>query len=95
VPGRSGGTGKSHLLVALGTTAVQTGGTKVRYLTATELAEPLQRGLADNGAGRIIDSLLRNDLILIDEVGFALLDGTGAQQLSPWPPPRMTAAPRP
>jgi DNA replication protein DnaC len=74
------GTGKSHLLVALGMAAVQAGH-KVRYLTAAELAETLYRGLADNSVGRIIDTLLRNDLIIIDEVGFAPLDDTGAQLL--------------
>jgi DNA replication protein DnaC len=74
------GTGKSHLLVALGAAAVQAGH-KVRYLTAADLAETLYRGLADNSVGRIIDTLLRNDLIIIDEVGFAPLDDTGAQLL--------------
>jgi DNA replication protein DnaC len=74
------GTGKSHLLVALGTAAVQAGH-KVRYFTAAELAETLYRGLADNSVGRVIDTLLRNDLIIIDEVGFAPLDDTGAQLL--------------
>jgi DNA replication protein DnaC len=64
------GTGKRHLLVALGTAAVQAGH-KVRYLTAADLAETLYRGLADNSVGKIIDTLLRNDLIIIDEVGFA------------------------
>ena len=83
-PGRtcawSAGTGKSHLLVALGAAAVAAGH-KVRYFTAAELTETLYRGLADNSVGRIIDTLLRNDLILIDEVGFAPLDDTGAQLL--------------
>jgi DNA replication protein DnaC len=74
------GTGKSHVLVALGINAV-TAGHKVRYFTAADLVDTLYRGLADNSAGRIIDSLLRNDLILIDEVGFAPLDDTGAQLL--------------
>ena len=74
------GTGKSHLLVALGAAAVQAGH-KVRYLTAADLTETLYRGLADNSVGRIIDTLLRNDLIIIDEVGFAPLDDTGAQLL--------------
>jgi DNA replication protein DnaC len=74
------GTGKSHLLVALGAAAVQAGH-KVRYLTAADLAETLYRGLADNSVGRIIDTLLRNDLIIIDEVGFAPLDDTGTQLL--------------
>jgi DNA replication protein DnaC len=62
------GTGKSHLLVALGIAAVQAGH-KVRYFTAAELTETPYRGLADNSVGKVIDTLLRNDLILIDEVG--------------------------
>jgi KaiC/GvpD/RAD55 family RecA-like ATPase len=49
------GTGKSHLLVALGIAAVQAGH-KVRYFTAAELAEILHRGLADNSVGRVIDA---------------------------------------
>lgn len=76
----SAGTGKSHLLVALGVAAVQTGH-RVRYFTAAELVETLYRGLADNSVGRVIDTLLRNDLIICDEVGFAPLDDTGAQLL--------------
>jgi DNA replication protein DnaC len=74
------GTGKSHLLVALGVAAVQAGH-RVRYFTAAELIETLYRGLADNSVGRVIDTLLRNDLIMVDEVGFAPLDDTGAQLL--------------
>ncbi|HEX3828389.1 MAG TPA: IS21-like element helper ATPase IstB [Sporichthyaceae bacterium] len=74
------GTGKSHVLVALGVAAVQTGH-RVRYFTAAELVETLYRGLADNSVGRVIDIILRNDLVLIDELGFAPLDDTGAQLL--------------
>ena len=51
--------------IALGAAAVQAGH-KVRYHTAADLAETLYRGLADNSVGRVIDTLLRNDLILID-----------------------------
>ena len=57
------GTGKSHLLVALGVAAVDAGH-RVRYFTAAELVETLYRGLADNTVGRVIDTLLRNDLII-------------------------------
>jgi DNA replication protein DnaC len=74
------GTGKSHLLVALAVAAVQAGH-RVRYFTAAELVETLYRGLADNSVGRVIDTLLRHDLIICDEVGFAPLDDTGAQLL--------------
>jgi DNA replication protein DnaC len=74
------GTGKSHMLVALGIAAVQAGH-RVRYFTAAELVETLYRGLADNSVGKVIDVLLRNDLVIVDELGFAPLDDTGAQLL--------------
>jgi DNA replication protein DnaC len=74
------GTGKSHLLVALGHAGVAAGH-RVRYLTAAELVETLYQGLADNSVGRVIDRLLRNELIIVDEVGFAPLDATGTQLL--------------
>ena len=72
------GTGKSHLLVALGHEAVAAG-YKVRYFSAPALIETLYRGLADNSVGKVIDQVLRADLILIDEIGFAPMDDTGAQ----------------
>ena len=72
------GTGKSHLLVALGHHAVEAG-KRVRYFTATELVETLYRGLADNSVGRVIEQIMKADLILIDEIGFAPMDDTGAQ----------------
>jgi len=74
------GTGKSHLLVAVGVAAVETGH-RVRYFTAAELVETLYRALADNSVGRVIEGLLRNELVLVDELGFAPLDDTGAQLL--------------
>ena len=43
--------------------------------------ETLYRGLADNSVGKVIDQLLRADLIIVDELGFAPLDDTGTQLL--------------
>jgi hypothetical protein len=90
------GTGKSHVLIALGHGAVEAG-YKMRYFSAAELVETLYRGLADNSVGKVIDSVLRADAVLVDEVGFAPLDDTGAQLLFrfvaaayehvPWPSP--------
>ncbi len=54
-------------------------GKRVRYFTATDLVETLYRGLADNSVGRVIEQILKADLILIDEIGFAPMDDTGAQ----------------
>ncbi len=74
------GTGKSHLLIGLGHAAVQAG-LRVRYFGAADLVETLYRGLADNSVGKLIDTLLRVDLVVIDELGFAPLDLTGTQLL--------------
>jgi DNA replication protein DnaC len=74
------GTGKSHLLIALGEAAVRSG-KRVRYFAAAALVESLYRGLADNSVGRLMEGLLRADLIVIDELGFAPLDDTGSQLL--------------
>jgi DNA replication protein DnaC len=74
------GTGKSHLLVALGHAAVHAG-RRVRYFTAAELVENLYRGMADNSVGKAIDSTLRAEFVIVDEIGFAPLDDNGAQLL--------------
>lgn len=74
------GTGKSHTLIALGHAAV-VAGHRVRYVTAADLVDTLYRHLADNTVGKAIETLLRNDLVLVDEIGFAPLDDTGAQLL--------------
>jgi len=74
------GTGKSHMLVGLGHAAV-TAGKRVRYFTAAELVEALYRGMADNSVGKLIDTTLRAELVIVDEIGFAPLDDNGAQLL--------------
>ena len=53
----------------------------MRYFTAADLVETLYRGLADNSVGRVIDQTLRAEAVIVDEVGFAPLDDTGAQLL--------------
>jgi DNA replication protein DnaC len=59
------GTGKSHTLIGLGIAAIHAGH-KVRYFTAADLIETLYRGLADNTVGKIIETLLRVDLVILD-----------------------------
>ena len=71
------GTGKSHTLIGLGTAAIHAG-LKVRYFAAADLVDTLYRGLADNTVGKIIESLLRVDLIILDELGFAPLARLGS-----------------
>jgi DNA replication protein DnaC len=42
-------------------------GLRVPYFTAADLVETLYRGLADNSVGRVIDTALRVDLVILDE----------------------------
>lgn len=58
---------QAHVLVALRIRiAAVHARHKARYYTASDLIDTLYRGMADNSVGGIIESLLRNDLILID-----------------------------
>ena len=74
------GTGKSHVAVALGHAAVDAG-YRVRFFRAHALVEQLYRGLADNSVGRVIDSILRAELVVVDELGFSPLDPIAANHL--------------
>ena len=74
------GTGKSHIGVALGHAAVDAG-YRVRFFRADALVEQLYRRLADNSVGRVIDSILRADLVVLDELGFSPLDAVAANHL--------------
>jgi DNA replication protein DnaC len=74
------GTGKSHVLIALGHAAV-TAGLRVRYFAAADLVDNLYRGIADNTVARQIDTILRADVVIVDELGFAPLDLQGGQLL--------------
>jgi DNA replication protein DnaC len=74
------GTGKSHILLGIGEAAV-VAGRKVRYLPAAALVETLYGGLADNSVGRVIERLLRHDLVIVDDLGFAPLDDVGGDLL--------------
>lgn len=74
------GTGKTHYLIALGRKAVEAGH-RVRYYSGIELVEELWRAQADNSIGKTIERTCRNDLIIIDEVGFAPLEPVLSQLL--------------
>lgn len=74
------GTGKTHYLIAIGRAAVEAGH-RVRYYTAIELVETLWRAQADNTVGKTIEQICRNDLIVIDEIGFAPLEPVLCQLL--------------
>jgi DNA replication protein DnaC len=74
------GTGKSHLLIALGTAADENG-YRVKYTLATRLVNELVEAADEKALARTIARYGRVDLLLIDELGYMELDRRGAEML--------------
>ena len=74
------GTGKSHLLIGLGTAAAQQG-FRVRYTLATKLVNELVEAADDRQLAKTIARYGRVDLLCIDELGYMQLDRRGAEML--------------
>jgi DNA replication protein DnaC len=73
------GTGKSHLLIGLGTAAEH--GYRVRYVTAAALVNELVEAADDKTLSRTITRYGRVDLLCLDELGYLELDRRGAELL--------------
>jgi DNA replication protein DnaC len=74
------GTGKSHLLIALGTEAAMKGH-RVRYALATKLVNELVEAADERQLTKTIARYGRVDLLCIDELGYMELDKRGAELL--------------
>ena len=74
------GVGKSHLAIALGIEAVNAG-YRTLFTTMDELAARMYASLADGSLPQYMRSLLRNQLIILDEVGYLTLDKTASDHL--------------
>lgn len=74
------GTGKSHLLIALGTEAAMHG-YRVRCTLATKLVNELVEAADDKQRAKTIARYGRVDLLCIDELGYMALDRHGAELL--------------
>ena len=74
------GTGKSHLLIALGTEAAMAG-YRVKYTLATQLANELVEAADEMTLAKTIARYGRVDLLCIDELGYMQLDRRGAELL--------------
>ena len=74
------GTGKSHLLIGLGTEAAMAG-FRVRYVLATKLVNELVEAADDKVLTKTIARYGRVDLLCIDELGYMELDRRGAELL--------------
>jgi DNA replication protein DnaC len=74
------GTGKSHLLIALGTEAAMKG-YRVRYTLATKLVNELVEAADEKVLAKTVARYGRVDLLCIDELGYMELDRRGAELL--------------
>ncbi|MBB6174268.1 DNA replication protein DnaC [Nocardiopsis mwathae] len=74
------GTGKSHLLIALGTAAAMAG-FRVKYTLAAKLVNELVEAADDKQLTKTIARYGRVDLLCIDELGYLELDRRGAEML--------------
>ncbi len=74
------GTGKTHLLIGLGTAAAQDG-FRVRYTLATKLVNELVEAADERQLTKTIARYGRVDLLCTDELGYLQLDRRGAEML--------------
>lgn len=74
------GTGKSHLLIGLGTAAAEAGH-RVRYVLASRLVNELAEADNNRELTRLIARYGRVDLLCLDELGYLQLDRRGAELL--------------
>jgi DNA replication protein DnaC len=75
------GTGKTHLATALGVQAVEHRRKKVRFFSTVELVNTLEQEKAKGRAGQIAESLLRADLVILDELGYLPFSASGGALL--------------
>ena len=74
------GTGKTHLAISIGLAACQQR-RRVRFFTAASLINTLLEAAEAHHLSRVENSLLKQDLIIIDEVGFVPFSQQGADML--------------
>jgi DNA replication protein DnaC len=74
------GTGKTHLAIAT-VAAVIRARARGRFFNLVDLVNQLEQEKAAGRSGRIVEALLRHDLIVIDELGYLPFSESGAQLL--------------
>ena len=74
------GTGKTHLLIALGLAACEQG-RRVRYATTAQLVNELAEAADQRALSRVVGRYGRLDLLLLDELGYVQIDRRGAELL--------------
>ena len=75
------GTGKTHLATAIAVSGIAAQGKRVRFYSTVDLVNVLEREKRDGKAGRIALSLMRMDLVILDELGYLPFSQAGGALL--------------
>jgi DNA replication protein DnaC len=75
------GTGKTHLATAVAVSGITAKGMRVRFYSTVDLVNQLEHEKAQGKDGRIAASLLRVDLVILDELGYLPFSQAGGALL--------------
>lgn len=75
------GTGKTHLVTAIAVAGIATMGKRVRFYSTVDLVNTLEREKREGKAGRLAQSLMRIDLVILDELGYLPFSQAGGALL--------------
>ena len=75
------GTGKTHLATAIAVSGITGKGKRVRFYSTVDLVNVLEKEKRDGKAGRLALSLLRMDLVVLDELGYLPFSQAGGALL--------------
>lgn len=75
------GTGKTHLATAIAVNGIASNGKRVRFYSTVDLVNLLEQEKRDGKAGRTALSLMRMDLVVLDELGYLPFSQAGGALL--------------
>lgn len=75
------GTGKTHLATAIAVAGIASKGKRVRFYSTVDLVNVLEKEKREGKAGRLAQTLMRLDLIILDELGYLPFSQTGGALL--------------
>jgi DNA replication protein DnaC len=74
------GTGKSHIAIGIARSCIRAG-RKARFFNVVDLVNKLETEVKLGRQGRLADSLIRTDLVIMDELGYLPFAQSGGQLL--------------
>ncbi|MFN0219241.1 MAG: IS21-like element helper ATPase IstB [Hyphomicrobium sp.] len=74
------GTGKSHIAIGIARSCIRAG-RKARFFNVVDLVNKLETEVKLDRQGRLADSLVRTDLVIMDELGYLPFAQSGGQLL--------------